>query len=170
MGPRVQPSLPNRGLAAPLEGAWSPGFAAPFRWWWVRGSVAGMRRSLVILLLLTAACGRTGGSTPLPETTTTTPTATTAETTTSTTAADSALTISIVNFAFQGHSQATVGDTIDVVNADSVTHTWTASEGAFHSGNLSPGDTFTFTFDQPGEFDYFCQIHPSMSGSITVEG
>jgi plastocyanin len=132
-----------------------------------------MRRSLVILLLLTVACGRTGDSTTPPETTTTEPTATTAEPTTSTTAAEeteAALTINIVNFAFQGHSQAAVGDTINVVNADNVTHTWTASDGSFHSGNLSPGDSFTFTFDQPGTFDYFCQIHPSMAGSITVDG
>jgi plastocyanin len=129
-----------------------------------------MRRSLVILLVLTAACGRTGDSTTPPETTTTEATATTSEAPTTTDETPIPLAINIVNFNFQGATRAAVGDTITVVNADSVTHTWTADDETFHSGNLSPGDSFTFTFEEEGRFGYFCQIHPGMQGTITVEG
>ncbi|MFP5331129.1 MAG: plastocyanin/azurin family copper-binding protein [Acidimicrobiia bacterium] len=63
-----------------------------------------------------------------------------------------------------------MGDTVTVRNDDSIAHTWTAVGGAFDSGTLGNGATFTFTFDSPGTFDYICQIHPSMKGSITISG
>jgi len=49
-------------------------------------------------------------------------------------------------------------------------HTWTAVDGEFNSGSLAEGESFDFTFDEAGEFDYFCSIHSEMQGSITVEG
>ncbi|MDX1448034.1 MAG: cupredoxin domain-containing protein [Acidimicrobiia bacterium] len=76
----------------------------------------------------------------------------------------------MANFAFSGDSSGSVGDTVTVTNNDSAAHTWTAVGGAFHSGTLGAGETFTFTFDTPGTFDYVCQIHPSMTGRITVSG
>jgi plastocyanin len=78
--------------------------------------------------------------------------------------------ITIADFAFSGASSVSVGDTVEVTNDDSVGHTWTAEEGEFDSGTLNSGDTFEFTFEEAGEFDYFCQIHPNMTGTITVEG
>ena len=54
-------------------------------------------------------------------------------------------------------------------NNDSVTHTVTARDNLFDSGNLSPGDTFRYDFDQSGALEYYCRIHPSMVGIITVE-
>jgi hypothetical protein len=48
-------------------------------------------------------------------------------------------------------------------------HTVTARDNSFDSGNLSPGDTFRYTFEQLGELEYYCKIHPSMVGKITVE-
>jgi len=78
--------------------------------------------------------------------------------------------ITIDDFTFSGADSVNVGDTVQVTNNDSVGHTWTAVDEGFHSGTLASGDTFEFTFDEGGEFDYFCQIHPQMTGTITVEG
>jgi plastocyanin len=62
------------------------------------------------------------------------------------------------------------GTTVTVRNDDSFTHTWTSDEGVFDSGGLSQGDTFSFTFDEPGEFSFHCEIHTSMQSSVTVTG
>ena len=40
---------------------------------------------------------------------------------------------------------------------------------SFDSGNLSPGASFSFTFEEVGSADYICTIHPTMQGSVTVE-
>lgn len=78
--------------------------------------------------------------------------------------------ITIADFAFSGGDSVSVGDTVEVTNNDSVAHTWTAVDEEFDSGNLATGDSFEFTFEEAGEFDYVCQIHPQMTGTITVEG
>jgi plastocyanin len=78
--------------------------------------------------------------------------------------------ITIADFSFSGDDTVSVGDTVEVTNNDSVGHTWTAVDETFHSGTLASGDSFEFTFEEAGEFDYFCQIHPDMTGTITVEG
>jgi plastocyanin len=54
-------------------------------------------------------------------------------------------------------------------NDDSVDHTVTARDNSFDSGTLSPNGTFEYTFEQSGEVEYYCKIHPSMVGKITVE-
>jgi plastocyanin len=78
--------------------------------------------------------------------------------------------ITIADFSFSGADSVSVGDTVEVINNDSVGHTWTAVDETFHSGTLASGASFEFTFEEAGEFDYFCQIHPAMTGTITVEG
>lgn len=46
----------------------------------------------------------------------------------------------------------------------------TNPSGRFESGELERGETFEFTFDEPGSYEYFCDIHPAtMQGRITVE-
>ena len=62
-----------------------------------------------------------------------------------------------------------IGTIIVWYNNDSVTHTVTARDNSFDSGNLSHGDTFQYTFEQSGELEYYCRIHPSMVGKITIE-
>jgi hypothetical protein len=65
-----------------------------------------------------------------------------------------------------------VGAIVVWYNNDSVTHTVTARDNSFDSGNLSPGepgDTFRYTFEQSGTFEYYCKIHPSMVGKIIIE-
>lgn len=77
-------------------------------------------------------------------------------------------TITIADFSFDGVTEVAVGTTVIVTNDDSATHTWTEPNGAFDSGALAPGDSFEFTFTEPGTFDYVCNFHPSMTGTITV--
>lgn len=78
--------------------------------------------------------------------------------------------ITIADFAFSGVESVNVGDTVEVTNNDSVSHTWTADDDTFDSGALATGDTFEFTFEEPGEYSFFCSFHPQMTGTITVEG
>lgn len=43
------------------------------------------------------------------------------------------------------------------------------ADGTFDSGNLETGKTFSFTFDQPGTYSYFCAVHPAtMRGRVQV--
>ncbi|MFC1955898.1 hypothetical protein ACFLWZ_05160 [Chloroflexota bacterium] len=62
-----------------------------------------------------------------------------------------------------------VGTTILWYNIDSVDHTVTARDNSFDSGRISPNETFEYTFEQSGELEYYCKIHPSMAGKITIE-
>ncbi|HZD33561.1 MAG TPA: plastocyanin/azurin family copper-binding protein, partial [Nitrososphaeraceae archaeon] len=66
------------------------------------------------------------------------------------------------------------GGSITWTNKDTVVHTVTSGSGfsdaklgeEFDSGLL--GGYFTHKFDNPGVFPYFCQIHPTMVGSVVV--
>lgn len=80
------------------------------------------------------------------------------------------VTITIANFDFSGPETASVGDTVTVTNEDAVAHTWTAVDGEFDSGSVAQNESFEFSFDEAGEFDFFCSFHPQMTGTITVEG
>ena len=78
--------------------------------------------------------------------------------------------VSIANFSFTpAKLSISVGTTVIWTNNDSVTHTVTADGGAFDSNNLSPGNTFSFTFSKAGTYTYHCKIHPSMMGTILVK-
>ena len=126
------------------------------------------RRWLTVAIctaLLTSACGGdddADAGTP--------PTAGTADGADDATGDDAAVgaTITIDGFAFDGVTEVAVGTTVVVTNADTTQHTWSAVEGAFDSGALAPGDTFEFTFTEAGTFDYQCNFHPSMTGTIVV--
>jgi len=84
------------------------------------------------------------------------------------TAAGSSVTIS--NFAFSPASiTVPAGTKVTWTNKDSPTHTVSAKDGTFDSGNLSTGATFSYTFSQKGTFEYGCKLHPSMSGKVIVE-
>ena len=62
-----------------------------------------------------------------------------------------------------------VGDTVTWTNADDRPHTVTSNDGAFDSGNLDEGATFSFTFDATGTYAYLCEYHPEMTATIVVE-
>ena len=78
--------------------------------------------------------------------------------------------IKIAGFAFvSGTITVSVGTTVTWTNDDSVPHTVTTRSALFDSGNLSRGDTFSYTFAQSGTFEYYCTIHPYMTGKVIVE-
>ena len=62
-----------------------------------------------------------------------------------------------------------VNNTVTWTNNDDTIHTVTANGGAFDSGYLDPGATFTFTFTSPGVYEYHCQLHPWMIGYVVVK-
>jgi plastocyanin len=60
------------------------------------------------------------------------------------------------------------GTKVTWVNNDTAPHTVTDFDGGFDSGNLMPGDSWSFTFNDLGTFEYFCHHHPEMVAKITV--
>jgi plastocyanin len=64
-----------------------------------------------------------------------------------------------------------VGTTLKWTNSviDLIDHTATATDLSFDSGVLKPGQSFTFTLNTPGTFEYFCSLHPEqMRARVTV--
>jgi plastocyanin len=57
------------------------------------------------------------------------------------------------------------GDTLTWSQDGAEQHTITADDGVtFDSGVVNPGDVFAFTFDTPGTYPYYCQIHGAPGG------
>jgi plastocyanin len=54
-------------------------------------------------------------------------------------------------------------------NRDVIAHTSTADGGAWNSGTIAAGGTFSRTFTSAGSFPYHCAIHPGMIGTVTVQ-
>ena len=85
--------------------------------------------------------------------------------------AASGASVDIVGFAFNPETiEIGVGDTVTWTNSDGVPHTATQEPAGsgFQSGSIQGGDTLEFTFNEPGEFAYFCEFHPNMTGTIIV--
>lgn len=82
--------------------------------------------------------------------------------------------VEIRDFAFDPDAtEVEVGDTVTFTNGDSATHTATAEDGdpeAFDTGKLDSGTSKQITFDEAGEYDYYCSIHEYMKGTIRVVG
>ena len=78
--------------------------------------------------------------------------------------------VTIDNFTFNP-KQITVkaGDTVVWVNHDDIPHTVASRTQGFRSKALDTDDKFSFTFVTPGTYDYFCALHPVMTGTIVVE-
>jgi plastocyanin len=74
--------------------------------------------------------------------------------------------------------QVSVGNTVTWTNDDSQPHTVASGsngqpDNKFNSSPnfnplLNPGQTFSFTFTQAGDYPYFCMLHPNMVGTVSV--
>ena len=80
-----------------------------------------------------------------------------------------AVSVSIANFAFTDPGQLTAGQEVVVTNNDGAPHTLTATDGSFDTGLLQPGESAVIVMPATGgEFAFFCELHPSMTGLCSV--
>lgn len=61
------------------------------------------------------------------------------------------------------------GTTVRWTNADDIPHTIVSDDHVFKSKVMDTGDQFAYTFATAGTFNYFCSIHPHMTGTIVVK-
>jgi amicyanin len=79
-------------------------------------------------------------------------------------------TVKIDNFTFAPPSLTVkAGMTVIWRNEDDIPHTVASSTRVFKSKALDTDDNFSFTFTEPGSYEYFCSLHPHMTGKIVVE-
>ena len=79
--------------------------------------------------------------------------------------------ISIDNFTFTPPTLTVkAGTTVTWTNRDDIPHGIASSNNAFtRSKALDTDDGYSFTFTTPGTYQYFCYVHPHMTGKIVVE-
>ncbi|HEV7219986.1 MAG TPA: cupredoxin family copper-binding protein [Terriglobales bacterium] len=77
--------------------------------------------------------------------------------------------VDIDNFSFAPR-QLTIpaGRRVTWINKDDVPHTIISVDHRFKSKALDTDDKFSFTFQNPGVYEYFCSVHPTMTGKIIV--
>ena len=77
--------------------------------------------------------------------------------------------VEIVDFAYNP-DPVTIeeGGKVIWMNEDPETHTATADDGSFDTGDLEEGKLKSETFKEAGEFTYHCEIHPTMHGTVKV--
>ncbi len=80
--------------------------------------------------------------------------------------------VTIDNFSFTP-AQLTVapGTKVTWTNRDDIPHTVTDADDprAFKSPPLDTGDAFSYVFQKPGSYHYFCSLHAHMTGTIVVQ-
>jgi plastocyanin len=78
--------------------------------------------------------------------------------------------VTIDNFAFTpGVITVKAGTEVTWVNHDDIPHTVDSTQGKFKSEALDTGEQFKFRFTDPGEYPFYCRIHPKMTGKIIVQ-
>jgi len=78
--------------------------------------------------------------------------------------------VAIDNFTFNPPTLTVkAGTTVTWTNNDDIPHGIAAANNAFkRSQALDTGDSFLFTFAAPGTYQYFCYLHPHMTGTVVV--
>ncbi len=78
--------------------------------------------------------------------------------------------VKIDNFAFTpAIITVKAGSKVTWTNQDDIPHTVDSTQGKFKSAALDTNDKFEFRFTDPGEYPYFCRMHPKMTGKIIVQ-
>ena len=78
--------------------------------------------------------------------------------------------VGIDNFTFNPQKLTVkAGTTVTWTNQDDIPHAIAAVSKQFKSKALDTGDAYSFTFTTPGAYEYFCSLHPHMTGTIVVE-
>ncbi|MBV8074156.1 MAG: cupredoxin domain-containing protein [Candidatus Eremiobacteraeota bacterium] len=80
-----------------------------------------------------------------------------------------AATVHIKNSAFVPQTvKIKAGESVQFVNDDDFSHTVTAADNAYDSGDLPKGKKWTHVFAKAGTYEYVCAYHSFMKGTITV--
>ena len=78
--------------------------------------------------------------------------------------------VKIDNFVFGPETiTVPVGATVTWTNKDDIPHTTVSTDGVFKSKVMDTEDKFSYTFDKPGTYSYYCTIHPKMTGKVVVQ-
>jgi len=78
--------------------------------------------------------------------------------------------IKVDNFTFSPETLTVpANSTVIWTNKDDVPHVIASTDGLFRSKGLDTDDHYFFKFTKPGTYNYFCAIHPKMTGKIVVQ-
>lgn len=87
-----------------------------------------------------------------------------------TTTNEMAAEVKIDNFSFSPATlEIKAGTTVTWTNADDIPHTVVSNDKVFKSKPLDTDQKFSFTFDKPGTYPYFCSLHPKMTAKVVVQ-
>ena len=77
--------------------------------------------------------------------------------------------VKIDNFTFDpGSRTVSVGAKVTWTNRDDIPHTVVSVKKLFASPVLDTGESFSHVFEAPGEYPYYCSVHPHMTGSVSA--
>jgi plastocyanin len=62
-----------------------------------------------------------------------------------------------------------VGTEVTWTNHDDIPHTVDSTQGKFKSAALDTDNKFQFRFTEPGEYPFYCRMHPKMTGKVVVQ-
>jgi len=82
----------------------------------------------------------------------------------------SATEVKIDNFAYTPSMiTVKVGTEVTWINHDDIPHTVDSTQGKFKSAALDTDNKFQFRFTEPGEYPFYCRMHPKMTGKVVVQ-
>lgn len=89
--------------------------------------------------------------------------------------ATAAATVNLASFAFDSEPTINAGEAVAFVNQDAASHTvtegteGTPAEGACANARINAGQSVIITFNEPGDYQITCLLHPSMQTIVHVE-
>jgi plastocyanin len=118
--------------------------------------------SLILILLISGCVGNKTDTQPTPA-----PSTNPGQTTTSSTS----FSVEIKSFAFNPETiNISKDQTVTWTQFDPIPHTITSlNSSVLNSPSLSSGQTFSYTFNETGTFEYYCKFHSSMKGKVIVK-